>query len=166
MKGIFQRFAVKSLAANRTRTLVTIIGITLSMALLTAVIEGAYSGWVYMRDIIVEENGSWEGAFLNQTEEQREIILEEDEIKEAASLRQIGWAQTASTNTYKPYLLIQAYEEGFVGLAGVNVLEGRLPENINVQGVYIYGEFCPAHGKHNDGLYNVLSNETFTILAI
>ena len=99
MKGIFQRFAVKSLAANRTRTLVTIIGITLSMALLTAVIEGAYSGWVYMRDIMVEENGSWEGAFLNQTEEQREIILEEDEIKEAASLRQIGWAQTASTNT-------------------------------------------------------------------
>lgn len=44
--------------------------------------------------------------------------------------------------------------------------EGRLPENVNVQGVYIYGEFCPAQGKHNGGLYNVLSNETFTILAI
>ncbi|MCR4793201.1 MAG: FIST C-terminal domain-containing protein [Lachnospiraceae bacterium] len=44
--------------------------------------------------------------------------------------------------------------------------EGRLPGNVNVQGVYIYGEFCPAHGKHNGGLYNVLSNETFTILAI
>ncbi len=44
--------------------------------------------------------------------------------------------------------------------------EGRLPDNVKVQGVYIYGEFCPAHGKHNGGLYNVLSNETFTILAI
>ncbi|MBQ7261831.1 MAG: FIST C-terminal domain-containing protein [Lachnospiraceae bacterium] len=44
--------------------------------------------------------------------------------------------------------------------------EGRLPENVNVQGVYIYGEFCPAHGKHRGGLYNVLSNETFTILAM
>ena len=44
--------------------------------------------------------------------------------------------------------------------------EGRLPKDINVQGVYIYGEFCPAHGKHSGGLYNVLSNETFTILAI
>jgi hypothetical protein len=44
--------------------------------------------------------------------------------------------------------------------------EGRLPEGVNVQGVYIYGEFCPAHGKHRGGLYNVLSNETFTILAI
>lgn len=44
--------------------------------------------------------------------------------------------------------------------------EGRLPENVNVQGVYIYGEFCPAHGKHHGKLYNALSNETFTILAI
>ncbi len=44
--------------------------------------------------------------------------------------------------------------------------EGRLPEGVNVQGVYIYGEFCPAKGKKRGGLYNVLSNETFTILAI
>ncbi|MCR5735857.1 MAG: FIST C-terminal domain-containing protein [Lachnospiraceae bacterium] len=43
---------------------------------------------------------------------------------------------------------------------------GRLPEGVNVQGVYIYGEFCPAQGKHKGGLHNVLSNETFTILAI
>lgn len=43
--------------------------------------------------------------------------------------------------------------------------EGRLPENVKLQGVYIYGEFCPAHGKHQGKLYNVLSNETFTILA-
>ncbi|MCR5093573.1 MAG: FIST C-terminal domain-containing protein [Lachnospiraceae bacterium] len=44
--------------------------------------------------------------------------------------------------------------------------EGCLPDGLNVQGVYIYGEFCPAHGKHRGGLYNVLSNETFTILAV
>ncbi|MBQ6318696.1 MAG: FIST C-terminal domain-containing protein [Lachnospiraceae bacterium] len=44
--------------------------------------------------------------------------------------------------------------------------KGRLPDGLNVQGVYIYGEFCPAKGKKNGRLYNVLSNETFTILAI
>ena len=43
---------------------------------------------------------------------------------------------------------------------------GRLPNGMNVQGVYIYGEFCPAHGKKHGKLYNVLSNETFTLLAI
>lgn len=129
MKKVFQRFAIKSLAANRTRTLVTIIGITLSMALFTAVIEGAYSGWIYMRNVVIEENGRWEGVFLNQSEEQRKSILQENEIRESAGLRQIGWAESQSTNIYKPYLLIQSYEDGFVDLAGVNVLEGRLPEN-------------------------------------
>ena len=44
--------------------------------------------------------------------------------------------------------------------------EGRLPEGVNVQGCYLYGEFCPAQGKHSGKLYNALSNETFTILAI
>ena len=44
--------------------------------------------------------------------------------------------------------------------------EGCLPEGVNVQGVYIYGEFCPAHGRKGGRLYNALSNETFTILAI
>lgn len=145
MRGIFQRFAVKSLAANRTRTLVTIIGITLSMALLTAVTEGAYSGWIYMRDIVLEEKGSWEGVFFDQTEQQREIMLQEDEIGEAAGLRQIGWAETASTNAYKPYLLIQSCEDGFAGLAGVNVLEGRLPENENEI-------LLPRHLKTNGGV--------------
>ena len=42
--NILHRFTRKSLLANRSRTLVTIIGIILSMALFTAVIEGAYSG--------------------------------------------------------------------------------------------------------------------------
>ena len=45
---IFRQFTRRSLAKNRVRTLVTIIGIVLSMALFTAVIEGAYSGLEYM----------------------------------------------------------------------------------------------------------------------
>lgn len=44
--------------------------------------------------------------------------------------------------------------------------EGKLPEGVNVLGNYIYGEFCPTHGKHTGKLYNALSNETFTILAL
>lgn len=42
--NVFHRFTRRSLEKNPTRTLVTIIGIILSMALLTAVIEGGNSG--------------------------------------------------------------------------------------------------------------------------
>ena len=45
---LFRQFTWKSLKANRTRTLVTMIGIILSVALLTAVAAGAYSGQQYM----------------------------------------------------------------------------------------------------------------------
>ena len=48
MKNIFHSFTRKCLAANRVRTLVTVIGIVLSMMLFTAVLEGAYSGQQYL----------------------------------------------------------------------------------------------------------------------
>lgn len=41
----------------------------------------------------------------------------------------------------------------------------RLPEGINVQGFYSYGEYCPAKGKKHGRLYNILSNETLAIVA-
>lgn len=41
----------------------------------------------------------------------------------------------------------------------------RLPEGINVQGFYSYGEYCPAKGKKYGKLYNVLSNESLAIVA-
>ena len=42
--NVFRRFTLASLKKNPSRTLVTIIGIVLSMALVTAVVQGAYSG--------------------------------------------------------------------------------------------------------------------------
>ncbi len=41
----------------------------------------------------------------------------------------------------------------------------RLPDGINVQGFYSYGEYCPAKGKKHGKLYNILSNETLAIVA-
>lgn len=46
--NIFHCLTRRALVKNRTRTLVTIIGITLSMALFTAVIQGAHSGLDYL----------------------------------------------------------------------------------------------------------------------
>lgn len=43
---------------------------------------------------------------------------------------------------------------------------GRLPENVNVQGVYNYGEFCPVRGNISGTFYNGFNNETFALMAI
>ena len=72
--NIFRKYTRKSLAQNRSRTLVTIIGIILSMALLTAVIEGAYSGVKFMENVEIENSGSWEVYFSDMDDATQEKL--------------------------------------------------------------------------------------------
>ena len=61
--NIFHKITRKSLAKNRTRTIVTVIGIILSMALFTAVIEGAYSGVQFLMRSEIEQSGAYHGYY-------------------------------------------------------------------------------------------------------
>lgn len=63
MKNVFHSFTRQSLKKNRSRTIVTIIGILLSMALLTAVIQAVNSGLSYLRRSETLENGSYHGIY-------------------------------------------------------------------------------------------------------
>ena len=42
---------------------------------------------------------------------------------------------------------------------------GKLPDFVNFQGIYLFGEFCPATGGKSGKYYNRFNNETFAILA-
>ena len=44
--------------------------------------------------------------------------------------------------------------------------QGKVPDKINLIGMYSFGEFCPVRGKRGGKLYNAYNNETFAILAI
>ena len=57
--NILRKYTRRSMGLSKSRTLVTIIGIVLSMALLTAVIEGAYSGMQYMVRNEEANSGRW-----------------------------------------------------------------------------------------------------------
>ncbi|MBQ5504521.1 MAG: hypothetical protein IIT95_05450, partial [Oscillospiraceae bacterium] len=57
--NILAKYTRRALSRNKTRTLVTIIGIVLSMALFTAVIEGAWSGLSFLIRAEVETSGSY-----------------------------------------------------------------------------------------------------------
>ena len=56
--NVFHRYTRRSLRLSPARTLVTVIGIVLSMSLFTAVIEGAYSGLQYLIRGEVEVSGA------------------------------------------------------------------------------------------------------------
>lgn len=78
--GVFRRFAARSLKLNRTRTVVSIIGIALSCALITAIFTSVttlYSG-LLKAEIMTE--GSWQVEFMNLAEDDLDRLRQDPRV--------------------------------------------------------------------------------------
>ena len=126
---IFRKYTRRSLKTNRSRTFVTIIGIILSMALLTAVIEGAYSGIQFLIRGEIERAGSYQIYISDLNPDQYVTILREQEIKESAEWKEVGWAKVDSRNEEKSYLHIQSVSDNFRDFVKVDITQGRMAES-------------------------------------
>ena len=73
--NVFHRYTRQALRKNRSRTWVTIVGIILSVALFTAVTEGAYSGVQYLIGAAEYTVGRFHGCYQNLTEQQASNML-------------------------------------------------------------------------------------------
>ena len=127
--NVFHRFTRVSLRQNPSRTLVTVIGIVLSMALVTAVIQGAYSGIQFLVRSEVERTGAFHGYRTGLTDQEADQLRQMDEIKDAVAWHTVGYAEIDSRNGYKPYLLIRGIEEDFTQMVTLRLTAGRMPEN-------------------------------------
>ncbi len=76
-RGVFWRFAARSLKLNRSRTIVSIIGIALSCALITAItaiftsVATLYEG-LLKAEIVTE--GAWQVELVNVPEDEIDIV--------------------------------------------------------------------------------------------
>jgi len=127
--NVFHRFTRASLRRNPSRTLVTVIGIVLSMALVTAVVQGAYSGIRFLIRSEAARVGAFHAYYYDLTGEEAERARQSANVKASAVWRTVGWADIGSRNEYKPYLLIQSVDENFTDLVAVHLTAGRLPES-------------------------------------
>jgi len=127
--NIFRKYTKKSLASNRSRTLVTIIGIILSMALLTAVIEGAYSGEQFMVRNEEINSGKWHAYFSEMDDEKLARLSSDPAVRDIVSWKTVGAAYTGKTDELSLYLIIDSIPEDFLDLVSVNLASGRMPLN-------------------------------------
>ena len=128
--NIFQRFTCKSLKKNKTRTVVTIIGIILSVAMITAVTTTISSLADFMLKVLKEQDGSWHGYFEEVKREDGDKIIKQEEVEDVAILQNIGYAKLQdSQNQSRPYLYIGAYSGDFTELLSVHMKKGHLPKN-------------------------------------
>lgn len=128
--NIFNKVALQSLKKNRTRAFVTIIGVVLSTALITAVSTFAVSLQSYMINGAVAKYGDWhiEVPDADSSFVQRQTA--DGRVANIVSLQNIGYAALAGgLNPEKPYLFITGWNEQALGTLPIKLLSGRLPEN-------------------------------------
>ena len=91
--NIFRRFTLRSLWQNRTRTIVTIIGIILSVSMITAVTTTVSSLQNFMKEATVQSDGCWHINFLEEKKDQIKAVAAKDEVEASAAYADIAFAR-------------------------------------------------------------------------
>ena len=126
--SIFTKLTQRYLSKNKTRTIVTLIGIIVSMALFTAVIEGSYSGYQFLKNREIAVTGEWQVIMNDVNDEGLEEAKTNKQIEQYENVYTLGWAEVANENDGKPYLLVQSLGDTEHALFPINLVSGRMPE--------------------------------------
>lgn len=127
--NIMKRLTWNSLWLNKTRTMITIIGVVLSAALFMAVTTAAYSLWNFMVRGYEYESGDWFVSFDYATDAQYAAAQSDQAVKSTADLKIIGYTSQFDSISPSGTYEIGAMGENFLKQMPVPLVEGRLPEN-------------------------------------
>ena len=127
--NILQKVTWKAMWKNRTRTIVTIIGVILSAAMFSAVTTAAFS----IRDFLVRGYVYSEGDyFVNYdyaTDEQTAALAEHESVTQLADYKCLGFTALDDNYSYLGTHFVGAVDKTFFETMPVRLVEGRLPEN-------------------------------------
>lgn len=141
--NIINQFTLRTLLKNKTRTLVTIIGIALSAAMFTGVVSTIVSFQNYMLREEIARNGAWEAKIEGCSASSAELIKNDEAVKGYTQMAHFGYAKLEGcVNEDKPYLFVIGVGKNITDYYPIHLVEGRMPEN-NTEVI------IPAHLKIN-----------------
>jgi putative ABC transport system permease protein len=128
--NVIGRFTIRSLRRNRKWTVVTIIGIIISTAMITAVSTFCSSFFSLMQNEAIAGSGNWHASVSKVREQDIKTIENASFVGEVMLSRDIGYAQLKdSKNTAKPYLFIKQYDANSSKNFPTTLVSGRMPKN-------------------------------------
>ena len=127
---ILNKLTIKSLKLNKKRTLVTIIGIILSTALITVVAGMVTSGQSTLKQYSIDTYGDFHAEFKEVPLDELSYIEENRNVEDYFLSSDLGYAYlNGSTNPDKPYVNIVGYDSAGLTKMPFTITEGRLPQN-------------------------------------
>ena len=133
--NILSKVTWKGMWKNRTRTIVTIIGIILSAAMFMAVTTLGYSLWDYLIRTEVHNSGDYFLQFDYTSSEHLDSLCADDRVSDIGSLGILGYAtvelQVREDYISKETCAVAAGDQAFFDMVSIRMEEGRLPQNSN-----------------------------------
>ena len=132
---VVRSFTLRNLAKNRARSIVTIVGIALSCALLAAVLLCVSSLTAYMRDLELARDGAWMASVTTTDDDAIAQARSDEQVSGLTDLTYVGQMQSFDAGKEDPtdavaaQLQIQAIDSNLTQLCTIQLCDGRLPQN-------------------------------------
>ena len=154
--NLLKKLTIKNLKLNKKRTIVTIIGIMLSVALVTAVATMYASG---LKSLVIYEKyikGDFHVEFMDVPSDDVKNIKNNNGVEDVYLTKEIGYAPLKdSKNSGKPYAYVMGFNKGALENLSIRLKSGRLPQTEDEI-------IIPTHLKTN-GRMDIENNKEITL---
>src|SRR5690625_3017777 len=128
--NIVNKLTWRHMRKNKRQTLVTIIGVIISVAMVTGVATLAFSFMDLMQKQNIAQQGEWHVQYHDVSDEQLVSIEADKQTKDVFLQRPIGYATLEDgQNDHKPYVHLVEFNDQAFEQYPIHLTEGRLPEN-------------------------------------
>lgn len=127
--NIISKVTREYMKKNRTRTIVTIIGVILSAAMFTSVTTLLSSAYYAGKNMMINEDGNYHINAMDTDGEKLSEYINDKRIESVFYAEKIGISESDSTNENKPYICVFGVDNNFLDNMHIKMLAGRLPQN-------------------------------------
>ena len=153
--NILKNIAHKNLQLNKKRNIVTIIGIILSVALITALSSLVVSFKESIINLEKHINGDFHYSFDGVQSNDLSIFENNRSIEKFYKVGTLGYAKINTENEYKPYAYVITMDKNDFNSVGINLTDGELPKNNN--------EIIIPRHLRNNGKVDLKVGDTITL---
>ena len=128
--NVFAKITLQSIKRNRARTIATIIGVILSVALIMAVTSFISSFQNFLIQEAITVNGDWHAEIMDADYALVQDLEANKEVKSIALVNNLGFALPDGwENGHNPHFYLLGLSDEAFDMLPVRLTEGRLPQN-------------------------------------
>lgn len=126
--NIIYKLTLRHMRLNKKRTMVTLLGIIISVAMYTAVSVIVFS----FQDVLIRNSialeGKWHATYSDVNPSDLDVFGEDSRLELYMLSNILGYSMLENeANSNKPYTYVEAYDDDSFENMPVNLVEGRLP---------------------------------------